>query len=76
MMTSHTRKCFAGGRKVLGVPRRRSRRAQRAKDLTAMPLKAASQRWGDDHKLKVAEPASTRGSISFSRKRRCPNVIV
>jgi hypothetical protein len=36
---------------------------RRAKDLTATPPKNASQRCHDDHKLKVAEPASTRVSI-------------
>jgi hypothetical protein len=73
---SHAGKCFAGGQKVLGVLRRRSRRAQRMKDLTAAPPKPTSQRCGDDHKLKVTEPMSTRGSISLAHKRWCSNVIV
>jgi hypothetical protein len=65
MTPSHTRKCFAGGRKVSGVLRRWSRRAWRAKDLTAMPPKVVSRRCHDDHKSKVAKPASTSVSISL-----------
>jgi hypothetical protein len=37
------------------------------KDVTVMPSKAASRRYHDDHKSKVAEPASTHISISLGR---------